>query len=67
MKSIIWQENFGSAVQAPLTFGNGYVISHRPNQFIVSYRPEGQHIHIGEYETLENAKSAAENHYNEIN
>ena len=39
-----------------------YVISNWRSYFIVSYRPEGWHEHVGQYSTLEKAKYAAENH-----
>lgn len=47
---------------ASLSCSGSYVISHRPGQHIVSYRPTGQHHHVGEYQTWQSAKVAAATH-----
>ena len=60
-----WKKEPGSAVQAPISHGGSahdYVISHRPDQHTVSYRPPGQHHHVGSYTTERAAKAAASQH-----
>ena len=59
-KGIEWAENPGSRVQAPLSYGNDYLISHREGLHSVSYRPEGKHIPLGNFKTKEEARAAAE-------
>lgn len=50
----------GIKVQADLSCAGDFVISHRHEQFTVSYRPTGHHIHVGTFTTLAAAKRAAE-------
>lgn len=57
-----WKRNPGSKIQAPLSYKGHYVISHRENEHTVSYRPPGQHHHVGTYKTEEEAKKAADAH-----
>ncbi|HSX22545.1 MAG TPA: hypothetical protein VLE97_07215 [Gaiellaceae bacterium] len=63
-----WKREPGSKNQAPLSHGHGvrpphdYVISHRPEDHTVSYRPPGQHHHVGSYKSERDAKAAAEEH-----
>lgn len=60
-----WKKEPGSAVQAPISHGGSahdYVISHRRDQHTVSYRPPGQHQHVGSYTTERAAKAAAAQH-----
>lgn len=46
-------------IQADLSYAGDYVISHRREQFTVSFRPPGQHHHVGTFKTLALAKRAA--------
>jgi hypothetical protein len=46
-------------VQAALSYADDYVISHRTEEYNVSYRPPGQHRHVGTFKTLPAAKRAA--------
>ncbi len=62
MQPIKWLSNPGSPIQAPLSYGGDYVISHRTDLFTVSYRPPGQHVHVAQVKTLKAAKLAAEQH-----
>ena len=60
-----WKRDPGiPGIQAPLSFrpDEDYVISHRPGQHAVSYRPKGHHAHVGNYETEAEAKRAADRH-----
>jgi hypothetical protein len=50
-------------IQADLSYAEHYVISHRPERFNVSYRPPGEHHHVGCYLTLVEAKRAARAHF----
>lgn len=63
---INWREDPGSDIQAPLTFGEGYVFSHRYENgalvFCGSYRPKGRHRSIRWFTSIEQAKEAAERH-----
>lgn len=47
---------------ASLSCYGPYVVSHRPGLHIVSYRPTGKHVHVGEYQTWQAAKAATEQH-----
>jgi hypothetical protein len=51
-------------VVAPISYGDAhhYVISHRTGDHTVSYRPPGQHHHVGSYKTERDAKAAAQQH-----
>lgn len=55
-----WKEHKGSKIQAALSVLGDYVISHRPNNYNVSFRPPNQHKHIGSYPTLAKAKEVVE-------
>lgn len=57
MKWIYWAE---SRYQAGLSVAGSFVISHRPQRYICSYRKNGNHVHVGEFPSEEEAKSAAE-------
>ena len=57
-----WKESPGSDIQAPLSGAGPYMISHRKNEHNVSYRPIGEHHHVGTYTTPEAAKQGAEEH-----
>ena len=63
-----WKKERGSKNQAPLSHGHGlrpphdYVISHRSEDHTVSYRPPGQHHHVGSYASEQDAKAAAQAH-----
>jgi hypothetical protein len=60
-----WKREPGSRVQAPISHGgkaHHYVISHRPEEHTVSYRPPGQHHHVGSYRSERDAKAAAQAH-----
>ncbi len=61
-----WKKDPGiPGVQAPISHGgtaHDYVISHRPDQHTVSYRPEGRHEHVGTFPTEKAAKAAAAAH-----
>lgn len=56
-----WKYHEGSEIQAPLSSWGDYVISHR-SYHTVSYRPPGQHHHVGTFDTAEEAKRAACEH-----
>jgi hypothetical protein len=62
IKKLAWKEDPGSRVQAPLSFAGHYVISHRTDEHNVSYRPPGEHHHVGCYKTKAEARAAAERH-----
>jgi hypothetical protein len=62
IKKLAWKEDPGSHVQAPLSYAGDYVISHRTDQHNVSYRPPGEHHHVGCYKTKAEARAAAERH-----
>lgn len=58
-----WEENPGEpGIQAPLSYCGPYVISHRFAHHTLSYRPPGEHHHLGAFATAEEAKAAAEAH-----
>lgn len=60
-----WKREPGSRIQAPISHGgraHHYVISHRPEEHTVSYRPPGEHHHVGSYRTERDAKAAADQH-----
>lgn len=59
-----WKLNKGQrGVQAPVSFAKHYAVSHRPGEHTVSYRPPGQHHHVGTYKTKAAALRAAEKHH----
>lgn len=49
----------GVKVQADLSVAGDYVISHRHENYNVSFRPPGTHQHVGAFKTLALAKKAA--------
>ncbi len=55
-----WEFYKGTDVQADLLCAGDYVISLRTDSYNLSYRPPGQHKHIGEYINLDTAIFAAE-------
>lgn len=55
-----WQYREGTKVQAPISYCNHFVISHRPNCYTLSYRPPERHLHCGVFPNLLEAKQAAE-------
>jgi len=61
-----WRLIPGDHISATLSVSGDYVISHRKARqkglFTVSYPPGGQHIHVAQCETLDQAKRAAEYH-----
>lgn len=57
-----WEYSPGSRIQAPLSSRWHYVISHRPDEFTLSYRPPNEHHHVGTFKTLQEAKDAAAEH-----
>jgi hypothetical protein len=66
-----WRSRRGDEVQAALSYtDDGYVISHRPNNFTLSYRPKipgdrfgsTEHHHVGSFGSLREAKSVARLH-----
>jgi hypothetical protein len=60
--AVRWKRHPGSAIQAPLSGWGHYVISHRPQNHTVSYRPRGHHVHVGSFTTETLAKRAAREH-----
>lgn len=58
-----WLHRDGDAVQAPISYSGGYVVSHRLNRHILSYRPPNEHHHVGVFETAADAYIAAEAHH----
>lgn len=59
-----WKFYKGSKVQADLSGSGDYTISHRPGEFNASYRPTGEHHHVGTYGTLAEAKKGCESYEN---
>ena len=57
-----WKLIQGDAISATLSVSGDYVISHRPEQFNVSFRPHGHHVHVGLWTSLRAAKRGAEAH-----
>ena len=61
-----WNHDPGCAIQAPISWRDDYVISHRGDEtdggqgHNVSYRPPGQHHHVGKYATAAAAFAAVE-------
>ncbi len=58
----VWEEIPATENCAALSASGDYAISHRPERFIVSYRPPNKHHHVGMRATLEEAKQLAELH-----
>jgi len=65
-KALTWKREPGMpGIQAPISHGGDahhYVISHRTDDHTVSYRPPGEHHHVGSYKTEAEAKVAATQH-----
>ena len=57
-----WKHIKATAVCAALCVKGDYVISIRNSGCNVSYRPPGQHIHVGAFPTLREAQKAANKH-----
>lgn len=57
-----WSHDTGSKNQAPYSWKGDYVVSHRNGLHIVSHRPRGEHNHVGEFKTAEEAFQAADSH-----
>ena len=61
-----WEHDQGSLIQAPLSWKDHFVISHRGDETAhgqghnLCYRPPGQHHHIGRYSTAKAAFEAAD-------
>jgi hypothetical protein len=65
MTPLDWREHDGIPnIQAPLSVAGDYVISHRPEQFTLSYRPTGHHVPLGQFTTEQEAKDKAQRHAN---
>ena len=64
MKTLHWinHENARPDIQADIVSAGPYVISCRPGRFVLSYRPEGYHTHLGEFPDLDSAKQATARH-----
>lgn len=45
-----------------LSISGDYVISHWGDYFILSFRPTGQHIHLGKFSEFKKTKDRAEEH-----
>jgi hypothetical protein len=74
-----WQFIPANSNTAPLSVAGPYVISHRWNivptredetrkvwYFPLSYRPPNEHHHIDNFNTLDEAKQAAQNHADKL-
>jgi hypothetical protein len=57
-----WQHTPETKKVTALTFSGDYIISHRPECFTVSYRPTGQHYHVGQFQNVADGQAAAEEH-----
>ena len=60
--TLTWQDIPGTSLVTPLSCAEYYVISHRKDRYILSYRPPGVHEPVGVGATLAEAKMLAENH-----
>jgi hypothetical protein len=60
-----WQEIPGDALSAALSCAGPYVVSHRPapRACVLSFRPCGYHLHVGDFASADEAKSAAALHW----
>jgi len=68
---IKWEYIEGNKISAPLYYFNDYVIScwnegYKNACYCLRYRPINQHINLGDFETIEQAKEAAETHYKNL-
>ena len=64
-----WGHTPGSKLSAPVSYSGDYVITHRwtgdlAERHVLSFRPEGKHVSLGEYPSADAAKKAAEDHDN---
>lgn len=66
-RTMEWEYIPGSNIQAPLSVSGDYVISHRSQQYTVSYRPPNTHVHIGTGRFLAEACELAEQHKESLN
>lgn len=63
-----WSHDEGSQIQAPISWKGDYTISHRGDVEAggqghnLSYRPPGEHHHVGRYATAREAFEAAKKH-----
>lgn len=57
-----WRSRRGDKIMTPLSYLGDYTISHRPRDFTLSFRPTGEHHHVGSYPSLARAKAAAVSH-----
>lgn len=57
-----WERREGTKIMAPLIYSGDYVISCRPGEFNLSYRPTGEHHGLGHYHSEDEAIAAAEGH-----
>lgn len=66
-EKLVWEFREGSKICTPLYFAGHYVISHwneghAVENFILSFRPPGQHHHVGQFTSLKDAQNVAERH-----
>ena len=60
--ALSWRHIPGDAISADLSCAGPYVISHRPREHTVSYRPPREHHPLGVFATEDEAKNAAQRH-----
>jgi hypothetical protein len=63
MTPLQWREIPERPNVCALSVAADYVISHRPDRYMVSFRPPGKHEHVGLTDTLVAAQAAAQLHY----
>jgi len=61
-----WKHVPASHICAGLCFVDDFVISKRHENFTLSYRPTGRHVHVGCYKTLRAAQRAAREYQPEV-
>ncbi len=57
-----WEYREADKHTSALSYWKDYVISHRPGNFTLSFRPPDTHKHLGNFPSLEEAKRVAEEH-----
>ncbi|CAK9251228.1 unnamed protein product [Sphagnum jensenii] len=57
-----WKFIKGDRISAHLSVYGHYVISHRPAEFIICYRPPYEHHNLGTFKTFEEAQAVGEKH-----